>query len=82
MKTKVMQYALLFALLSVGILAIIVAGGNVDGEKSMSVTEELEIRAVAFMISLSCLKAAKWCSQKGLFPKEFCEDMIDERKED
>lgn len=82
MRTKVLRHALLFALLSVGILAIFVAGGSVEEGESMSMADEMETRAVALLISLSCLKAGQWCSRKGLLPKEFCKDDIDERKED
>ena len=82
MTTKILKYALVFALFSIGFLALMVAGGDVDPNNSMSFTREMTTRGVALCITGGCIRAGQWCGKKGLLPDEFYEDPDKEEMED
>ncbi|MCM1066839.1 MAG: hypothetical protein NC418_04595 [Muribaculaceae bacterium] len=82
MITNILKYTLVFALFSIGFLALMVAGGDVDPNNPMSFTKEMTTRAVALCITGGCIKVGQWCGKKGLLPDEFCEDPDKEEMED
>lgn len=74
MKAKILKYAIVYTLFSVGFLALCVAGGDTNPNNPMSLEKEMATRAIALCVMGGYIKAGQWCGKKGLLPDEFIKD--------
>ncbi|MCF0184275.1 MAG: hypothetical protein HUK01_08070 [Bacteroidaceae bacterium] len=80
MKTdKIIRWALLTALLAVGILAIYFLAGEDNPQQPVSLGCFMVIKVTALAALLGCVKAGKYLNGKGLLPAL---DEDDEERED